>query len=106
NTVIEFKFSDYDALYHASTKDGQKPLYLTFDEGYENGYTTKILDTLKQNQDKAVFFFTTPYIKENKDLVIRMVSEGHIVGNLSKTHPSMPTNKSNQKNFNIELYDV
>lgn len=55
NTDIEFKFSDYDALYNGPTKDGQKTLYLTFDEGYENGYTTKILDTLKQNQVKAVF---------------------------------------------------
>ncbi|WP_236878856.1 polysaccharide deacetylase family protein [Clostridioides difficile] len=106
NTDIEFKFSDYDAIYNGPTKDGQKTLYLTFDEGYENGYTTKILNTLKQNQVKAVFFVTYPYIKENKDLVKRMVSEGHIVGNHSKTHPSMPTKTSNLENFNEELYDV
>ncbi|MCC0684976.1 delta-lactam-biosynthetic de-N-acetylase [Clostridioides sp. ZZV15-6383] len=106
NTDIGFKFSDYDAIYNGPTKDGQKTIYLTFDEGYENGYTPKILDILKQNQVKAVFFVTSPYIKENKDLVKRMVSEGHIVGNHSKTHPSMPTKTSNLKNFNEEFYDV
>lgn len=106
NTDIDFKFSDYDALYNGPKKDGQKTLYLTFDEGYENGYTSKILDKLKQNQVKAVFFVTYPYIKENKDLVKRMVSEGHIVGNHSKSHPSMPTKTSNLKSFNDEFSDV
>ncbi|KPI49633.1 polysaccharide deacetylase [Clostridioides difficile] len=106
NTDIDFKFSDYDAIYNGPKKDSQKTLYLTFDEGYENGYTSKILDILKQNQVKAVFFVTSPYIKENKDLVKRMVSEGHIVGNHSKSHPSMPTKTSNLKSFNGEFSDV
>lgn len=106
NTDIDFKFSDYDAIYNGPKKDIQKTLYLTFDEGYENGYTSKILDILKQNQVKAVFFVTSPYIKENKDLVKRMVSEGHIVGNHSKSHPSMPTKTSNLKSFNGEFSDV
>lgn len=69
-----------------------KPLsnevYLTFDEGYENGYTPKILDTLKEKNVKAVFFCTLPFIKENPDLVQRMIDEGHVVGNHSVTHPS------------------
>lgn len=106
NTDIDFKFSDYDAIYNGPKKDSQKTLYLTFDEGYENGYTSKILDILKQNQVKAVFFVTYPYIKENKDLIKRMVSEGHIVGNHSKSHPSMPTKTSNLKSFNDESSDV
>ena len=36
----------------------EKRLWLTFDEGYENGYTADILDTLKEKNVKAVFFVT------------------------------------------------
>lgn len=67
-----------------------KVIYLTFDEGYENGYTSKILDILKDNNVKAAFFVTRPYIKSSPDLVKRMVAEGHVVANHSNTHPSMP----------------
>lgn len=67
----------------------EKVIYLTFDEGYENGYTSKILDILKANDVKAAFFVVTPYIKTNKDLIKRMVDEGHLVCNHSVHHPSM-----------------
>ncbi len=65
-------------------------IYLTFDEGYENGYTPLILDTLAANDVKAAFFITGPYLKEHQDLVRRMVEEGHIVGNHTIHHPSLP----------------
>lgn len=65
-------------------------IYLTFDEGYENGYTTKILDTLRDNNVKAAFFITGPYLNEHQDLVRRMVEEGHTVGNHTIHHPSLP----------------
>jgi len=70
--------------------DETKVLYLTFDEGYENGYTAKILDVLKENNVPAAFFVTGPYIKKESELVKRMTSEGHIVGNHTVNHPSMP----------------
>ncbi len=63
-------------------------VFLTFDEGYEYGYTPKILDTLKEKNVKAVFFVTMPFVKENPDLVQRMIDEGHVVGNHSVNHPS------------------
>ncbi|NTW28924.1 MAG: polysaccharide deacetylase family protein [Coriobacteriia bacterium] len=66
-------------------------VYLTFDEGYENGLTPKILDALARNNVKATFFVTESFIRANPDLVRRMVAEGHVVGNHSSTHPSMPT---------------
>ncbi|MCR4435589.1 MAG: delta-lactam-biosynthetic de-N-acetylase [Clostridiales bacterium] len=69
----------------------EKKIYLTFDEGYENGYTGKILDTLRDNSVKAVFFITGPYLKEHQDLVQRMVEEGHEVGNHTIHHPSLPS---------------
>ncbi|MCX7715630.1 MAG: delta-lactam-biosynthetic de-N-acetylase [Clostridia bacterium] len=66
-----------------------KALYLTFDEGYENGYTAKILDTLKKHNVPAAFFVTGPYLKTQQTLVRRMVDEGHIVGNHTVNHPNM-----------------
>jgi len=68
----------------------KKTIYLTFDEGYENGFTSKILDTLRDNNVKAAFFITGPYLKEHQDLVRRMVEEGHTVGNHTIHHPSLP----------------
>lgn len=70
------------------TKSNEKIMYLTFDCGYENGYTSKILDVLKEKGVNAAFFCTLPQVKENPELIKRMIDEGHIVGNHSVTHPS------------------
>lgn len=78
----------YDAYYLGNTSG--KVIYLTFDEGYENGYTSKILEVLKSNGVKAAFFVTRSYVISNPDLVRRMSDEGHLVCNHSSTHPSMP----------------
>ena len=80
---------DYNAYYLGDTSE--KIIYLTFDEGYENGYTAQILDILKANDVKAAFFVTVPYIEQEPELVKRMVEEGHVVGNHSDTHPNMST---------------
>ena len=87
-TSYQDKFGKYDAYF---VGPNTKTIYLTFDEGYENGYTAKILDTLKAKKCSAVFFVTMPYVKQNPDLVRRMIDEGHIVGNHSVNHKSMPT---------------
>ena len=79
----------FDAFYIVPTED--KVLYLTFDEGYENGYSESILDTLQDNDVEAAFFVTESYIRNNPELAKRMKDEGHIVGNHSVTHPSMPS---------------
>ncbi len=104
NTKIGFDLAKYDALYIGDTS--KKILYLTFDEGYENGYTPKILDTLKANDVKAIFFVTSPYLKDNPDIIKRMVDEGHIVGNHSNHHPSMPSVTHSEEGFNKEFTDV
>lgn len=77
----------YEALYLGDTS--KKDIYLTFDNGYENGYTAQILDVLKKHQAPATFFVTGHYLKSVPELVKRMVKEGHIVGNHSWTHPDM-----------------
>ncbi|GAB6180689.1 delta-lactam-biosynthetic de-N-acetylase [Desulfotomaculum defluvii] len=79
----------YRGIYHGDSS--AKNLYLTFDEGYENGYTAKILDTLKETNVKAAFFITGDYLRRNPELVQRMVNEGHVVGNHTDNHPSLPT---------------
>lgn len=73
------------------TVSEEKTLYLTFDCGYENGYTEMILDTLKEKNVPAAFFCTLPQVEDNPQLIARMITEGHIVGNHSVKHPSFPT---------------
>lgn len=93
----------YNAAYLGNTEE--KVLYLTFDAGYENGCTEKILDTLKRHNVKAAFFLVGNYIQKNADLVRRMVDEGHIVGNHTMHHYDM-SRISDKKAFTRELEDL
>ena len=77
----------YDAAYIGDVTE--KKLYLTFDAGYENGCTEKILDVLQKHQVPAAFFLVGNYIEKNADLVRRMTEEGHIVGNHTMHHHDM-----------------
>ena len=77
----------YGGYYLGDT--GKKEIYLTFDEGYENGYTSKILDVLRDNNVPAAFFVTGPYLEGQQDLIQRMINEGHIVGNHTVHHPNL-----------------
>ena len=93
----------YDAAYLGSTEE--KVLYLTFDAGYENGATGKILDVLQRQQVKAAFFLVGNYIEKNADLVRRMAREGHIVGNHTMHHYDM-SKLSDKASFSKELTDL
>ncbi len=109
-------FGQYDAWFIA---EDTPTIYLTIDEGYENGYTAQILDTLREKQCPAVFFVTMDYVRKNPELVRRMIDEGHVVGNHSVTHPSaglpslslekqaeevMGLHRYVQENFDYEMY--
>ncbi len=93
----------YDAAYIGDTSE--KVLYLTFDAGYENGCTTQILDVLKAHQVPAAFFLVGNYIEKNPDLVRRMVSDGHLVGNHTMHHPDMSAIRDKTA-FTKELQDL
>ena len=93
----------YDAAYIGSTSE--KVLYLTFDAGYENGCTEKILDTLQKHNVKAAFFLVGNYIEKNADLVRRMAEEGHTVGNHTMHHYDM-SRLSDKAAFSKELTDL
>src|SRR5690606_34178015 len=79
----------HEAIFLGDTN--KKELYLTFDNGYENGFTTPILDVLKAKQVPAAFFVTGHYVKSQPELIKRMAEEGHLVGNHSWSHPDMTT---------------
>ena len=93
----------YQAAYIGNTNE--KVLYLTFDAGYENGCTAKILDTLKEKQVPAAFFLVGNYIRQSPDLVRRMVAEGHTVGNHTMHHYDM-SRLSDKAAFSKELTDL
>ena len=98
----------YDGI--AMGNKEEKIVYLTFDEGYEAGYTPKLLDILKQNNVKAAFFITAHYLNTQSELVQRMIDEGHIVGNHTVNHKSMPDLtdeqiKSEVMNLHTTIYE-
>lgn len=100
-SVVELK--EYQAAYRDDTQE--KVIYLTFDCGYENGNTEKILDALKKHNATGTFFVVGNYLETSPDIVKRMVQEGHIVGNHTYHHPDM-SKISTQEAFAKELSDV
>ena len=97
------QLKQFDAVYLGDTT--KKVIYLTFDAGYENGCTEKILDALKKHNAPAAFFLVGNYLEQNGDLVRRMVDEGHIVGNHTMHHPDM-SKISDPTAFKKELTDL
>ena len=91
----EVDLSRYDAWYiKTNLKGDEKPVFLTFDCGYENGYTASILDVLKKHKAPGAFFLCRHYIEDQPELVKRMKKEGHIVGNHTSHHVCMPETDS------------
>lgn len=97
------ELAEYDAVYLGNTTE--KTLYLTFDSGYENGCTEKILDVLKEHNVPATFFLVGNYLERNPDLVKRMVAEGHTVGNHTMHHYDM-SKLTDRAAFEKELTDL
>lgn len=84
--LLQRQFSSFNASW---LLENEKNVCLTFDEGYENGFTPQILDVLKDKQVSAIFFVTYDFAKDNPDLIRRMIDEGHIVGNHTYRHYTM-----------------
>ena len=96
---LQEKYGDYNVNFIGPN---EKKIYLTFDEGYENGNTADILDVLKEKDVQAVFFVTGHYVKTNPELVQRMIDEGHIVGNHSWGHINFPNSTPQEMYDDIE----
>ena len=86
--MFQEQYADLGA--YAMSNDSRQIL-LTFDQGYENGYTAEILDTLRDKHVTALFFLTGDYAKREPELVKRMIAEGHMLGNHGMTHAALPT---------------
>ncbi len=107
-TMYQEKYGKYNA-YFVFDKSDEKVIYLTSDEGYENGFTPSILDTLKEKNVQITFFCTMDFFKEHADLVQRMIDEGHIIGNHSLTHPetgvcAMPLEEQQKEVMDVHNY--
>ncbi len=83
-----------------------KDIYLTFDCGYENGYTGRILDVLKENDVNATFFLTGHYLDSASSLVLRMKNEGHVLANHSNLHKNITTLNAGEIEKEIKDLDV
>ena len=97
------ELAQFDAAFLGDTT--KQKIYLTFDSGYENGCTEKILDILKKHDVPAAFFLVGNYIERNPELVKRMVEEGHVVGNHTMHHYDM-SRISQKEDFSKELTDL
>ena len=93
----------YDAAFLGDPT--KQVLYLTFDAGYENGFTAGILDVLKEHEVPAAFFLVGNYLETQPELVQRMVQEGHTVGNHTWGHKDMSA-ISDKETFAEELKKV
>ena len=85
--IQDVKLEGYPVLYCGSA--AEKKVSITFDAGYENGYHTAILDTLKEKGVSAAFFLDGNFLRQNEAIVRRMAEEGHIVGNHTLKHADM-----------------
>lgn len=100
---LDALLAKYGAIYKGSPD--QKIAYLTFDNGYENGFTESILNTLRDEEVPATFFLTGHYVKSAPDLVKRMVSDGHTIGNHSYGHPNMARLSAAEMKQEWQLFD-
>lgn len=96
---LQEKYGRYGAVFLTE----EEGICLTFDEGYENGYTASILDTLQEEQVSAVFFVTLDYVKKEPELVRRMIDEGHVIGNHTAYHPNMTQVSLDKAQENIQI---
>ena len=104
NATPEY-LAGYNAFYLAPGDSSEKKIYLTFDAGYENGVTEKLLDVLKEEEVPAAFFVVGNFIEENPQIIRRMEAEGHVVGNHTMHHPDMSAIAA-EEDFKKELTEL
>ncbi len=104
NATPEY-LADFQAYYIGPGDPSEKKIYLTFDAGYENGVTEKLLDVLKEEEVPAAFFVVGNFIEENPQIIRRMEAEGHTVGNHTMHHPDM-SSIADEAAFQKELAEL
>ena len=104
NATSEY-LAKFQAYYIGAGDPKAKKIYLTFDAGYENGVTEKLLDVLKEEKVPAAFFVVGNFIEENPQIIQRMEAEGHVVGNHTMHHPDMSA-IADEADFQKELAEL
>ena len=97
------ELKEHDAYFLGDTE--KKTIYLTFDCGYENGNTEKILDALKKHNAQGTFFVVGNFLETAPEIVKRIQAEGHLVGNHTYHHPDM-SQIGDMASFQKEMDDV
>jgi peptidoglycan-N-acetylglucosamine deacetylase len=65
---------------------GRPEVALTYDDGPDPQATPALLDLLEERGVRATFFCVGEKVRANSELVRRMRSAGHMIGNHSNTH--------------------
>ena len=86
--LFQERYARFDAHF---IKPDSNRIYLTFDQGWEHGFTPVILDTLKEKDVPGAFFLTMHFARSHPDLVQRMIDEGHVLANHSTAHRNFPS---------------
>ena len=68
---------------------GSKQLALTYDDGPNDPHTFRLLEVLAKHNVHATFFLIGRYVQQRPDIVRKLVSAGHIVGNHTFSHPNL-----------------
>lgn len=99
----ENMIKDYSVFY--IDKNTEKDIYLTFDNGYEAGFTNDVLDVLQEEKVPATFFVTGHYVEEEPEIIKRMAEENHIIGNHSYHHPDFTTMTKQEIKKELQLVE-
>ena len=83
NTLTEDQYNNIINIY---SKNSEKTVYLTFDDGPSQTVTPLILDLLKQENIPASFFILGNNAERYPQLVQREYSEGHFIANHGYSH--------------------
>ena len=84
--------SNFAAVSSVTVSNGsrsQKLLALTFDDGPNPAHTPRLLDMLRRRNVKATFYVIGERAANHPDIIRRIVTEGHEVGNHTWTHPNL-----------------
>lgn len=100
--VTDLSYEAFPSSYTIKRAGYQKNfIALTFDDGPHEEFTGKILDVLKEHNVKATFFLIGQNAERYPGLVERIVSEGHVIGNHTFTHPNIA--RVNEQRARLEL---
>ena len=76
-----------EIIYGIKTKE--KVLALTFDDGPHETFTAQFLELLSEFNVKATFFISGNKIEKHKDIILKIIEDGHELGNHTYSHKNL-----------------